>query len=170
MPLLCSFGYKHSHRTLAGRDEILEEAKTFREKKLPCDALIYLGTGFCPSGWNTDNGEFTFNPNVFPNPKAMIDELHADHFKVVLHAVLEGQRLTGTVADPCTASPSPSGRTADGRWPPERQASCYWPVHKPVFDVGIDGWWPDQGDGLDAPSRLARIRMYWDGSRLWRPN
>ncbi len=26
--------------------------------------------------------------------------------------------------------------------------------------LGVDGWWPDQGDGLDAPSRLARNRMY----------
>src|SRR5215471_12336627 len=48
MPPRWSFGYQQSHRTLAGREEILAEAKTFREKKLPCDALIYLGTGFCP--------------------------------------------------------------------------------------------------------------------------
>jgi alpha-glucosidase/alpha-D-xyloside xylohydrolase len=39
-----------------------------------------------------------------------------------------------------------------------------------VYDLGVDGWWPDQGDGLDAPSRLARIRMYWEGPQLWRPN
>jgi alpha-glucosidase/alpha-D-xyloside xylohydrolase len=50
MPPLWSFGYQQSHRTLASRDEVLTEAKTFREKKLPGDALIYLGTGFCPSG------------------------------------------------------------------------------------------------------------------------
>ena len=48
MPPLWSFGYQQSHRTLASREEVLAEAKTFREKKLPCDALIYLGTGFCP--------------------------------------------------------------------------------------------------------------------------
>ena len=64
MPPLWSLGYQQSHRTLASREEILQEAKTFREKKLPCETLIYLGTGFCPSGWNTDNGEFTFNDNV----------------------------------------------------------------------------------------------------------
>ena len=56
MPPLWSLGYQQSHRTLASREEVLAEAKTFREKKLPCDALIYLGTGFCPSGWNTENG------------------------------------------------------------------------------------------------------------------
>jgi len=88
----------------------------------------------------------------------------------VLHTVLEGRHLSGTVNDPCTASPLPSGRTADGRWPDNRQVSCYWPVHKQLYDVGTDGWWPDQGDGLDGPSRLARHRMYYEGSRQLRPN
>jgi len=48
--------------------------------------------------------------------------------------------------------------------------SCYWPAHKPLFDLGIDGWWPDQGDGLDGPSRLARNRMYFEGHQMYRPN
>ena len=170
MPPLWSLGYLQSHRTLAGPDEIMSIARTFREKQLPCDALIYLGTDFTPSGWNTHNGEFTWNPKNFPNPKQMIDQLHAQHFKVVLHTVLEGRHLTGTVNDPCTASPLPSGRTPDGRWPDDRQVSCYWPVHKQLYDLGIDGWWPDQGDGLDGPSRLARHRMYYEGSRQLRPN
>jgi alpha-glucosidase/alpha-D-xyloside xylohydrolase len=100
----------------------------------------------------------------------MIDELHAQNFKVVLHTVLEGRRLTGSVHDACTAAPLPSGRTSDGRWPDNRQVSCYWPVHKQVYDLGIDGWWPDQGDGLDGPSRLARHRMYFEGSLQLRPN
>jgi alpha-glucosidase (family GH31 glycosyl hydrolase) len=167
---LWSLGYQQSHRTLAGPEEILQEAKTFREKKLPCDMMIYLGTGFCPAGWNVDNGVFEFNPKTFPDPKGMIKQLQADHFKVVLHTVLEGRRLTGKITDPCSAAPLPSGRTEDGRWPPDRQVSCYWPVHKKILDAGIDGWWPDQGDGLDAPSRLARIRMYFEGTLAERPN
>ncbi len=170
MPPLWSLGYLQSHRTLAGPEEIMWVARTFREKKLPCDGLIYLGTDFSPSGWNTHNGEFTWNAKNFPEPKKMIDELHAQHFKVVLHTVLEGRRLTGSVSDSCTAAPLPSGRTPDGRWPDDRQVSCYWPVHKQLYDLGIDGWWPDQGDGLDGPSRLARHRMYYEGSRQLRPN
>jgi alpha-glucosidase (family GH31 glycosyl hydrolase) len=169
MPPLWSFGYQQSHRTLAGPDEVMWVAKTMREKNLPCDALIYLGTDFTPSGWNTHNGEFTWKPETFPDPKKAIDDLHALHYKIVLHVVIEGRHLTGTVADPCTA-PEPSGRTPDGRWPPERSVGCYWPQHKGVFDLGVDGWWPDQGDGLDAPSRLNRIRMYWEGSQRWRPD
>jgi alpha-glucosidase/alpha-D-xyloside xylohydrolase len=170
-PALWTLGYMQSHRTLAGPDEVLGVARTMREKKLPCDALIYLGTEFCPSGWNTRNGEFTWHSGNFPDPKALIDSLHAEHFRVVLHIVIEGHLLTGTAKEPCDPKNAvPSGRTPDDKWPDDRNVPCYWPYHKPLFDVGIDGWWPDQGDGLDAPSRLNRNRMYWEGSLMYRPN
>jgi len=170
MAPLWSFGYQQSHRTLGSPEEIIEEAKIFRDRKLPCDMMIYLGTDFCPNGWNTHNGEFIWNEKAFPDPKRMIDQLHELNFKVVLHIVVEGRRFIGKVSDPCTAAPLPTGRTPDGRWPPDRQVSCYWPAHKPLFDLGIDGWWPDQGDGLDAPSRLARNMMYFEGHQMYRPN
>jgi alpha-glucosidase/alpha-D-xyloside xylohydrolase len=92
MPALWTLGYMQSSRTLAGPDEILGVAKTFREKKLPCEALIYLGTEFAPSGWNTRNGEFTWHSTNFPDPEKMLDQLHADHFKVIVHVVVEGRR------------------------------------------------------------------------------
>ncbi len=159
MPPLWSLGYQQSHRTLASREEILSEARTFREKKLPCDTLIYLGTGFCPSGWNTGHGSFTFNPSVFPDPKAMIQDLHAQHFKVALHVVIQARSMRGTVRDKC-----------DPAAPVEEQPSCYWNAHREVFDLGVDGWWPDEGDPLDIASRLTRNRMYWEGPQLDRPN
>jgi alpha-glucosidase/alpha-D-xyloside xylohydrolase len=170
MPPLWSFGYQQSHRTLGTPEQILAEARTFREKKLPCDAMIYLGTDFCPNGWNTHNGEFTWNPRAFPDPKAAIQQLHDEHFKVVLHTVVEGRHYKGTVHDACTNPSQPTGRTADGKWPDDREVSCYWPAHKPLLDLGVDGWWPDQGDGYDATSRLLRNRMYFEGQQLYRPN
>ena len=39
-----------------------------------------------------------------------------------------------------------------------------------LADLGVDGWWPDQGDGLDGPSRLNRHRMYWEGMQQLRPD
>ncbi len=171
LPPLWSFGYMQSHRTLSGPDEVMWVARTFREKKLPCDALIYLGTEFTPSGWNTRNGEFAWKPENFPDPKKGVDDLHALHYKVVLHIVIEGRRMSGAAAGACTPEKEvPSGRTKDDRWPEDRAVECYWPYHKPLMDLGVDGWWPDQGDGLDAPSRLARIRMYWEGPQRYRSN
>jgi len=156
---LWSFGYQQSHRTLASRDEIIQEAKTFREKKLPCDTMIYLGTGFCPSGWNTNNGEWGFNTKVFPDPKQIFDELHAQNMKVALHVVIRARSMSGTVRDKC-----------DSSRPAEEQPSCYWDIHRPIFNRGVDGWWPDEGDPLNAASRLARNRMYWEAPQLDRPN
>jgi Glycosyl hydrolases family 31 len=158
MPPLWSFGYQQSHRTLASRDEVLTIARTFREKRLPCDALIYLGTGFCPSGWNTGHGSFSFNPKAFPDPKAMVDELHAMHFHVIPHVVVRSRSLTGKVSDP----PNPTR-------PIEEDAARYWAAHREVFALGVDGWWPDEGDPFNPASRLSRIRMYWEGPRLDRP-
>jgi alpha-glucosidase (family GH31 glycosyl hydrolase) len=159
MPPLWSFGYQQSHRTLASREEILAEAKTFREKKLPCDALIYLGTGFCPSGWNTQNGSFVWNSRVFPDPNEMLAELHRQNFRVALHAVILSDKLRGTVRDSCVLS------SFD-----EEEASCHWDAHRKDFAMGVDGWWPDEGDPLDIASRLVRNRMYWEGPQMDRPN
>jgi alpha-glucosidase (family GH31 glycosyl hydrolase) len=159
LPPLWSLGYQQSHRTLASREEVLAEAKTFREKKLPCDALIYLGTGFCPSGWNTENGSFSWNHRVFPDPQQMIAELHKNNFRVVLHDVILTERLRGSVQEACKLSEFD-----------EQEASCYWDAHRKDFAMGIDGWWPDEGDPLDIPSRLTRNRMHWEGPQLDRPD
>jgi alpha-glucosidase/alpha-D-xyloside xylohydrolase len=159
LPPLWSLGYQQSHRTLASREEVLAEAKTFREKQLPCDALIYLGTGFCPSGWNTANGAFDWNSRVFPDPKEVLDQLHQQHFRVVLHAVILSDKLHGRASDPCELT----------RFD-EADAGCYWDSHRKDFAMGVDGWWPDEGDPLDIASRLVRNRMYWEGPQLDRPN
>jgi alpha-glucosidase/alpha-D-xyloside xylohydrolase len=159
LPPRWSLGYQQSHRTLGGREEILAEARTFREKKLPCDAMIYLGTGFCPSGWNTQNGSFAWNSRAFPDPPAMIRQLHHDNFRIVLHAVILSNRLHGTVHDPCEAEQFD-----------EQAAGCYWDAHRKDFAMGVDGWWPDEGDPLDITSRLVRNQMYWEGPQIDRTN
>lgn len=159
MPPLWSFGYQQSHRTLASREELIGEAKTFREKRLPCDAMIYLGTGFCPSGWNSENGSFAWNSRVFPDPEGVMNDLHKEHFRAVMHVVILSDKLRGTVHDPCEIS----------RYD-ESEASCYWDAHRKDFAMGIDGWWPDEGDPLDTASRLVRNRMYWEGPQIDRPN
>ncbi|MBV9295249.1 MAG: DUF5110 domain-containing protein, partial [Acidobacteriaceae bacterium] len=159
LPPLWTFGYQQSHRTLSSEKEVIQEAQTFRDKKLPCDALIYLGTGFCPSGWNTENGSFEWNRRVFPDPKETIDRLHDGHFRIVLHVVILTNQLQGTVHDNCELA----------RFS-EDQASCYWDAHRKDYALGVDGWWPDEGDPLDRRSRLVRNRMYWEGPQIDRPN
>jgi alpha-glucosidase (family GH31 glycosyl hydrolase) len=158
MPPLWSLGYLQSHRTLESRESVLAELKRFRAEKLPCDAMIFLGTGFCPSGWNTGHGSFTFNPKVFPDPAVMFRQFHDEHFKVVLHVVSCPEDLHGEVGDAGAALQDPSS------------AAVYWPKHREVQRTGVDGWWPDEGDELNPASRLTRNRMYWEGSQIFQPD
>lgn len=162
LPPKWALGYLQSHRTLSTEADILAEAKTFREKQLPCDAFIFLGTGFCPAGWNLGHDSFEFNTNVFIHDAAtVINELHAEHLQVVLHVVplredypaLHGEipPVPGEVLDP-------------------QDIGTYWNRHRMLFTEGVDGWWPDEGDWLNVPSRLARHRMYYEGPLRDRPN
>jgi alpha-glucosidase/alpha-D-xyloside xylohydrolase len=158
MPPKWALGYMQSHRTLSGPEEILQVARTCREKKLPCDALIYLGTGYCPAGWNTGHGSLQFNPRTFDKPAAMIDQLHALNFHLVLHQNRAPRTLFGrSVTDPADADNPDS-------------IAGYWNRHRPVFALGVDGWWPDDGDELPREARLARHRMYYEGPLHERPN
>lgn len=157
LPPLWAFGYQQSHRTVQDRDHMLRIARTMREKKLPCDVLIYLGTGWCPSGWNEWHGSFDFNKKVFPDWEKDIRALQAMDYKVSLHVVGQPTRLYGTVSDPVLPADDLN------------QVAQYWKLHQPIGKI-IDAWWPDVGENMDDAARIARIRMYWEGSQLDHPN
>jgi alpha-glucosidase/alpha-D-xyloside xylohydrolase len=157
LPPRWALGFMQSHRTLAGPDEVLEVARTFRDKKLPCDALIYLGTGYCPAGWNTGHGSLAFNPKTFDRPADIIKQLHKLNFRVILHKNRALRNLHGLSVDPKQAD-DPSS------------IASYWKRHQSAFALGVDGWWPDDGDELPREARLARHRTYHDGPLRDRPN
>jgi alpha-glucosidase (family GH31 glycosyl hydrolase) len=156
MPPKWVLGYMQSHRTLAGPDEPVAIAKAFREKKLPCDAVIYLGTGYCPAGWNVGHGMFDFNPATFPKPAGTIDTLHGLNFQVVLHINRAPRMMFG-------------GSVAENSEAPEHIRN-YWARHHKLVALGVDGWWPDDGDELPVEARLARHRCYFEGPLADRPD
>lgn len=155
MPPKWAFGYMQSHRTLESPDSIINEAKTFRDKKMPADVMIYLGTGYAPVGWNMGHANMDFNPKSFDKPDAMIQQLHDQHFKVILHVNNTPRTLHGIMAP----SAYDTGRD---------YAFNYWKWHQPV-NKKIDGWWPDDGDELPIASRLTRHMIYRQGQLMDKP-
>jgi alpha-glucosidase/alpha-D-xyloside xylohydrolase len=176
LPPKWALGYFQSHRTLAGPEEPLQIARTFREKKLPCDAVIYLGTGYCPNGWNTGHGSLAFNTNAFVPEN--IQALHDLNFKVVFHVNRAPRNLFGTsiALHPLTRlagtlSPSEGERGSPAEdFDSPRHIRNYWARHRELFAQGVDGWWPDDGDELPLEARLARHRCYCEGPLQDRPN
>lgn len=147
MPPKWALGYFQSHRTLAGPQEPLQIARAFRERKLPCDALIYLGTGYCTNGWNTGHGSLAFNPNAFVPEN--IKALHDLNFKIVFHVNRAPRNLFGASISEESDSPL--------------HIRNYWARHRGLLDLGVDGWWPDDGDELPLEARLTRHRAYYEG-------
>lgn len=151
VPPKWALGYMQSHRTIEDETQLLREIDTFREKRIPLDAVIYLGTGFAPRGWNTTQPSFTFNPDVFKrDPKAVLDDMHARHVKVAVHIVPFDRDRLPTLDDGHIAT--------------------YWPLHVPLLDAGVDAFWPDEGDWFNLDERVARHRMYYEGPLSSRPN
>ena len=127
LPPLWTFGYQQSHRTILSREHVFEIANNLRSRKLPTDALIYLGTGWCPSGWNEWHGSFDFKKDVFPTPEKDIKELKALNFKVVLHVVGNPERLYGSVRDAIVPMGDPN------------HVAEYWKTHLKMLRLSIDG-------------------------------
>jgi alpha-glucosidase/alpha-D-xyloside xylohydrolase len=156
MPPVWTLGYMQSHRTLETDAQMLGVVDTFRRKQIPLDAVIYLGTGFTPRGWNTRQPSFQFNPEVFTrDPAAVIADLHARHVKVVVHMVPWDRDRLPTLQG--TIPPKP-GETVDAS-----HLSRYWEQHVPLVKAGIDAFWPDEGDWFNLHERLARHQLYYQG-------
>src|SRR5262249_40638481 len=142
-------GYMQSHRTLAGPEEPAAIVQAFRDKKLPLDAVIYLGTGYCPAGWNVGHGTVEFNPKTFPRPAETIDALHDRNVRVVLHINQAPRNMFGASFAEISDAPT--------------HIRNYWARHQKLVALGVDAWWPDDGDELPVEARLARHRCYFDG-------
>jgi alpha-glucosidase/alpha-D-xyloside xylohydrolase len=168
LPPKWSLGYLQSHRTLSSEADVLAEAKLFRDRKLPCDAMIYLGTGFCPDGWNYGHDSFEFNKRVFKRtPAEIIKDLHDLNIKIALHIVPQSSAQGSAILYRSLHGQIPA---AEGEEQDKLDINSYWKRHLDLFNAGVDGWWPDEGDWFDIPSRLARYRMYYQGPLNDRPN
>jgi alpha-glucosidase (family GH31 glycosyl hydrolase) len=156
LPPKWALGYMQSHRTLEDETQLLRIIDTFREKRIPLDAVIYLGTGFSPRGWNTRQPSFEFNPDVFKrDPKTVLADMHARHVKVVTHIVpWDRDRLPtlhGTL-------PAKRGETVDAS-----HIQSYWQQHVGLVNAGVDAFWPDEGDWFDLFERVKRHQLYYQG-------
>ncbi|MEK7951998.1 glycoside hydrolase family 31 protein [Luteolibacter soli] len=151
MPPKWALGYMQSHRTLEDDAQMLKIVDTFREKHIPLDAVIYLGTGFTPRGWNKKQPSFEFNPEVFKrDPAAFIADVHQRNAKVVLHMVPWDRDKIPLLDDALLGS--------------------YWKEHEGLVKAGVDGWWPDEGDWFDLNERLKRHQLYYDGPISTQPD
>jgi alpha-glucosidase (family GH31 glycosyl hydrolase) len=168
MPPKWALGYQQSHRELRDakltpEELILDVVDTFRKKQIPVDSVVYLGTGFTPTGWNKPQPSFEFNPQVFKSdPKDVLKKLHDKNVKVVVHmrdlSAREMPNLVGNI-------PPEPGETID-----RNHVLPYWKRHEPLIAAGVDAFWPDEGDRFSILERMTRVRMYYQGHLMTTPD
>jgi len=78
LPPKWALGFQQCRYSYYPESEVLNLARTFREKKIPAD-VIYLDIHYMQ-----DYKVFTFDNERFPNPKKMTEQLEKDGFKTVV--------------------------------------------------------------------------------------
>ncbi len=160
---LWTFGYWQSKERYKSQDETIDVVKKYRELGVPLDGIIqdwqYWGDNF---HWNAM--EF-LNP-LFPDPKKMIDEVHALHAHMIISVwasfgpktkQFEIMKDKGMLLDIKTWPLS-----SKDEWPPDpkfpsgvRVYDVYNPgardifwnfLNKGIFSLGMDGWWLDSSE------------------------
>ena len=170
MPPKWTMGFMQSHRTLESERKMHEVVSDFREKQIPVDAVIYLGTGFCPQGWNYNQPSYEFDRDLVPDPAAFTKKMHDQNVKVIVHVVPfdrnSSERHPNRLVTLHGTIPAKPGEVIDSS-----HIQSYWKIHhEPLMKSGVDGFWPDEGDWFNLFERIKRHQLYYQGHLSTQPN
>ena len=168
MPPRWALGFLQSTRHFESTTELRQLGRTLREKRIPCDALIYLSSYGDALGWNRGVGHLEFQPKLWADPAKLLAEVRSQHFEVITHeypvlhedsplfaeAESRGYLLAAGYerASPTGANYRQGQRYVDFSNPGVR--AWWWSAHRELVRLGVAGWWLDGGEGPPAESAL----------------
>jgi len=143
-----AYGFWQCKNRYKSQEEILGVARKYRELHLPVDNIVQDWF------WWNRKGEHVFNKN-YPDPKAMVDELHKEHFHLMISVwpffepgsvVYDEMDERGWFIDKFKFAKPPyhtNGMAVYDATNPEAR-KYYWALmNKGLFSLGIDAWWLD---------------------------
>ncbi|MFT6871754.1 MAG: alpha-glucosidase [Roseivirga sp.] len=167
MPPKWSLGFQQCRYSYYPDHEVYNIADTFREKKIPAD-VIYLDIHYMK-----DYMAFTFDKERFPNPKALIDKLTSQGFKVVVIldpgiATKKGYGTYDRGVEKDVFVKYPDGTPYEASvWPgnshftdfTDKKGRDWWTEELKFYtDLGLEGFWNDMNEpacwGQDIPDMV----------------
>lgn len=156
MPPAWAFGFSQSRGLLTNETLSRDIARGFRERSIPCD-VIYQDIG-----WTQWLQDFEWRKENYQNPKAMLRDLAADGFKVIVSqdpVVSQANRAQWHEADSLGyfVKDAHTGKSYDMPWPwggncgvvdfTNPAVADWWGTlqQKPIND-GVKGFWTDMGE------------------------
>ena len=168
LPPRWALGFLQSTRHFHDTAELRALPRTIRERRIPCDALIYLSSYGDALGWNRGVGHLEFQPALFPDPSALLKKARDQHFEVVTHeypvlhsdsplfaeAAARGYLLDAGYERAAAAGANyrQGQRYIDFSNP--AAAAWWWAAHRELVRAGVAGWWLDGGEGPPAAATL----------------
>jgi len=155
LPPLWTLGFQQSRYSYEPEERVYEIAKTFRDKKIPADA-IYLDIDY-----QDKNRPFTVNRTELPTLEKMIGDLTAQGFHTVLITDLHIKKESGYAPYDSGAKDDVFVKRADGStyvgavWPGDSvfgdftmtRARDWWGgLYKNFVDMGVSGFWNDMNE------------------------
>jgi alpha-D-xyloside xylohydrolase len=140
-----AYGYWQSKEHYATRDELLGIAQEYRKRSIPIDNLVQDWNYW---GGNDMWGGMFFDETKYPRAKEMIDQLHEEHFHLMISIwcglgpaspIYKDMERRGYLY-------SPVGWAGFKYYDVYNPAAndLYWQyASKGLFSKGIDGWWMD---------------------------
>ena len=146
------WGFWQCKEHYASQEELTNVVAEYRKRGVPLDGIIQDWQYWPKDGW----GSHAFDPARYPDPAAMIKDLHAMHTHVMISVwpkfdlgtanFKELERAGGFYA-PIIPSVYPKGQQ---KWydpfnPAARR--IYWKeISNKLFKPGVDGWWLDASE------------------------
>lgn len=146
------FGLWQSKEHYASQAELLDIAARYRALGAPLDVVVQDWQYWRPGQW----GSHQFDPARYPDPKAMVEALHAEHVHAAISVWARFDLSTSNLAELDRAGAAypkvypnvyPAGQ---GRWYDPFSAagrSIYWAqIQRNLGALGFDAWWLDASE------------------------
>src|SRR4029450_5438285 len=154
LPPRWALGFLQSTRHFEDTAELRELPRTIRDKRIPCDALIYLSSYGEALGWNRGVGHLEFQPALWKDPAALLDEARAQHFEAITHEypVLHEESPLFSEAQARGYLIDAGYERGGGAGANYRQGQRYldfsdptvgawwWKAHRELIALGVGGW------------------------------
>jgi alpha-D-xyloside xylohydrolase len=157
-----AFGYIQSKERYNSQTELIDVVKEYRKRGLPLDCVVQDWKSWPHDLW----GQKTFDPDRFPDPKGMVDELHRMNSRLMI-SIWPNMNPGGDNWREMRDQGCLLGNQATYNAFQEKARRLYWKqANEGLFAHGIDAWWcdctePFQADwtGAYTPEPEERLRI-----------
>jgi alpha-D-xyloside xylohydrolase len=141
-----AFGYIQSKERYVTQEELLAVAREYRERQLPLDCIVLDWKSWTGDLW----GQKTFDPERFPSPRRMTDDLHELNVKMMI-SIWPIMQAGGDNWKEMHAKGYLLGNQATYNAFDPAARACYWDqANTGLFSQGIDAWWCDCTEPFEA--------------------